>query len=56
MRLGASDYELFQMLGEKTSYETVDAMITKLCRGFEDYDTDVKLAEEIRHQVLEMLG
>lgn len=55
-RMGVCDYELFYQLGEKCSYETVDALITQCCRGFEDYNTDAAQMEEIRRQVLELLG
>ena len=55
-RLGALDCELFALLEKKTSYETVDALITKVCRSFDDYDPSEVLFDKVRHEVLEMLG
>lgn len=55
-RLGAVDHELFCMLEKKYSFEKADELITRCCRGFEDYQTDTELVENIRHSVLELLG
>lgn len=55
-RLGAYDYELFRLLEEKYSYEQADTLILKVCRSFEDYDPSAALFDEVRHEMLEMLG
>lgn len=55
-RLGAYDYELFHLLAEKYAFEKADALICKVCSGFEKYDPSAILFDQVRHELLEMLG
>ncbi|NLV74385.1 MAG: DUF4091 domain-containing protein [Chloroflexi bacterium] len=55
-RLGAYDYELFRMLGEKYSFEKADELIKKVCRGFDEYDSSAELLDRVRQEALELLG
>lgn len=55
-RLGAYDYEVFRMLGEKYSFEKADELIQKVCKGFDEYDPSAELLDQIRHEALELLG
>ena len=55
-RRGACDYELFMMLEQKYSYEEADALIQKVCQSFDEYDASAALFDEVRHELLELLG
>lgn len=55
-RLGAYDYELFCMLGQRFAFEKADEWVVKVCRGFDDYDSSAELLEQVRNEVLELLG
>lgn len=56
-RSGAYDYELFYQLGRKQDGQAkAKELIQRVCRGFADYDPSVCLFDEIRHELLEILG
>ncbi|MBR2948235.1 MAG: DUF4091 domain-containing protein [Lachnospiraceae bacterium] len=55
-RQGALDCEMFMLLEKKVSRETADELVLKVCRTFDDYDTSAQLLDEVRHELLEMLG
>ncbi|MBQ8576920.1 MAG: DUF4091 domain-containing protein [Clostridia bacterium] len=52
-RLGAYDYELFSLLGDRAC---AVALIDRVCRSFDDYDPSAALLDSVRHELLEMLG
>ena len=54
-RTGAYDFELLSMLLEKDSERAME-LINRLCRGFDDYESDVDLFERTRWELLEILG
>ena len=54
-RTGAQDYELFNILGQRDKAKAVE-LIEKVCRTFDDYDGSAKLFDEVRHELLEILG
>ena len=54
-RSGAYDYELLSMLWERDSERTME-LIERLCRTFDDYESDVSLFERTRRELLELLG
>jgi len=54
-RTGAIDYELFYQLGLKDKAKAIE-LIQKVCRSFDDYDGSSELFDEVRHELLEILG
>lgn len=53
-RSGAYDYELFRQLGLHDREKAI-SLIEKVCRGFDDYSSDPKLLDDVRHELLEKL-
>ncbi len=54
-RTGAIDYELFNILG-KTDPAKAKSLIERVARSFDDYDGSAALFDEVRHELLEILG
>ena len=56
-RSGAYDYELFYQLGlRENGKQIAKELIEKVCRGFDDYNPSASLLDEVRHELLELLG
>ena len=56
-RSGAYDYELFYQLGlRENGKQIAKELIEKVCRSFDDYNPSASLLDEIRHELLELLG
>ena len=56
-RSGAYDYELFYLLGlRENGKHKAKELIEKVCRGFDDYNPSAILFDEVRHELLELLG
>lgn len=56
-RSGAYDYELFYQLGLRESgKQEAKELIEKVCHGFDDYNPSALLLDEVRHELLELLG
>jgi hypothetical protein len=53
-RLGAIDFELFSLLGEKDHTYAL-SLIDRACRTFDDYTADAALINKIRYEILEAL-
>jgi len=54
-RTGACDWELFNILGKRDRDKAVE-LIEKCCRTFDDYDGSAQLFDEVRRELLEILG
>jgi len=54
-RLGAYDYELLHLLGEKDRTLAL-GMVERVCRTFDDYTDDAALIADTRRMILEALG
>jgi hypothetical protein len=54
-RLGAYDYELLHLLGEKDRALALD-LVARVCRTFDDYTDDAALIADTRRMILEALG
>ena len=54
-RTGACDYELFNILGKTDKAKALE-LIHKVCRTFDDYDPSTKLFDDVRRELLEILG
>ena len=54
-RVGAVDFELFRLLGEKDRNAAL-SLINRACRTFDDYTDDAALISSARHELLESLG
>lgn len=54
-RLGAQDFELLNILGNRNK-EKAKTLVNKLCRNFDDYESDANIFDSVRKQLLEELG
>ncbi|MBQ2756712.1 MAG: DUF4091 domain-containing protein [Oscillospiraceae bacterium] len=56
-RSGAYDAELFKQLCQREGgKEQMISLINRVCRSFVDYDTSAKLLDDVRHELLTILG
>lgn len=54
-RIGAQDNELLNILGKKDKQKAL-SIIEKVCRTFDDYETEAAVIDNARHELLEALG
>jgi hypothetical protein len=55
-RTGAQDFELLNILGKRGEKAKAKELVNKLCRNFNDYETDAAVFEAVRKELLEELG
>jgi hypothetical protein len=55
-RTGAQDFELLNILGNRGQKAKAKELVNKLCRNFNDYETDASVFENVRKELLEELG